>query len=422
MAGVGLKKTAVLAVGAGLVIGNRVALRTGARRRVDGWRRAAGLALRGEASSFVLSAFGLDAFSDIQPLSAANSVTAKTHLARRLAEFLAKEPATHVQIRHTAAEDRAEAIGRPSYTLELAPTAEGPARFLPPERWSDRQITSAGEVSPLLQILCRTDAAGTTDLWVRVNHVGADGVPVQEALSRLEGAWGQAERVLYPTPAEFEPFSSPRPCPGRPDLAQIQTFIDFRPLLKWRSLQNALLPEPMTIAAALLWRLNRDSSLAGKHMGSTVEVAAVDGLGRGVGVVVVRPSTYPDSREGLTRYVRDFNRQVELTRARSSSGCKTLDALAFAPAGVARTVLHEALRRGGTAFGSLGLTIIKDAKVFLAPIGDVAHADGFMAIGSVVLPTRDGGQVGCVTVKGPRNRIADYPALLGRAVGEGRRS
>ena len=60
--------------------------------------------------------------------------------------------------------------------------------------------------------------------------------------------------------------------------------------------------------------------------------------------------------------------------------------------------------------------MLRDAKVFGAPIGDVGHPDGFIAIGSVALPTRDERKVGCVTVKGPASRVCNYPALLEAAV------
>ena len=63
------------------------------------------------------------------------------------------------------------------------------------------------------------------------------------------------------------------------------------------------------------------------------------------------------------QYVRDFNRQLALTRQRSSAGCRSLDALALVPPRLATTVLHHGLR-SDRAFGSMGLTVLRDAKVF----------------------------------------------------------
>ncbi|HEX4794939.1 MAG TPA: hypothetical protein VH370_14155, partial [Humisphaera sp.] len=47
-----------------------------------------------------------------------------------------------------------------------------------------------------------------------------------------------------------------------------------------------------------------------------------------------------------------------------------------------------------------------------APLADIGHADGFLAIGRMDLPTNDGRRVGCVTIKAPSHKIADYPRYL----------
>jgi hypothetical protein len=335
-------------------------------------------------------------------------------VARRLRAFLDGEPVCRARIRCDADAHRVEPTDSPCCTLAFEPPITGPARFALPHRWSGDAVGASldGDSLPLLNILCRVDASGSVDVWVRINHVGADGVPMHEMLSRLEAAWGTADPVVYPTPEEFEPLSGVVDCPGRADLGQVQTFVDFRPLLAWRSRQNSLLPQPMTVAAALLWCLNRSAPFDGLYMGSTVEVGATGALGRGVGVVVARPADYAPDADGLRRYVLDFNRQVEATRRRASGGCKTLDALAFVPPRIATAVLADALRRGRSAFGSLGLTILKDARVFGAPIGTEPHADGFIAIGSMSLPSTDGRLVGCVCAKGPRSAIAVHPGAI----------
>jgi hypothetical protein len=59
---------------------------------------------------------------------------------------------------------------------------------------------------------------------------------------------------------------------------------------------------------------------------------------------------------------------------------------------------------------------VRDAKIFGAPIGDVGHEDGFIAVGSVARPTRAGGRVGSFGVKGPAERIARYPRFLREAI------
>jgi hypothetical protein len=79
-------------------------------------------------------------------------------------------------------------------------------------------------------------------------------------------------------------------------------------------------------------------------------------------------------------------------------------------------LLKYALESDPRAFGTMGLTILKDAKVFGAPLGDAGHAHGFIAIGRMALPTSNGQRVGCVTIKGPRHRIERYPELIREAI------
>jgi hypothetical protein len=411
------KERLTLLAGIILVLWNRILIRLGLRRRVDGWGRGAGLVLRGEAATFVLSAFGLDVWSDVREASSIQDT--QEHLAGRLAQFLAGEPVSYVQIRRGDDQDFAEAAPVPSYTLGFQKWISGPERFIRPDDWTGRIVSIGAQpkIDVLFNIICRIAPDGSADLWVRVNHIGTDGVPVQEMLTRLETSWGLSGEVKYPSPEEFAPFHGPRHCAGREGLGEVQAFLDFTPLLTWRKVQNARLPEPMTISAAFLWRIGRHKAFSGLYLGTTVDLPETDGLGRGVGVVVTRPSDYSDDEDGLGRYVRAFNRELNLTRARQSESMKTLDAAGLIPAKFETVLLRHGLDQG-RAFGSMALTILKDASVFGAPLADAGHVDGFIALGSAALTTRDGRKVGCVTIKGPHQRIADYPRLLSEAVGQ----
>ena len=55
-----VKDRSLLPMGVGMEIAYRALIRLGVRRRKDGWRRGAGLALREETTGFVLSALGAD--------------------------------------------------------------------------------------------------------------------------------------------------------------------------------------------------------------------------------------------------------------------------------------------------------------------------------------------------------------------------
>jgi len=404
-------------MGTGLVRLNRLAVRARLRRRADGWRRAMGLLLRGEATMFVLSALDLDVWSDA-PRTLPSVEATQAHLTHRLNEFFAGDPGVRICVRRGASEDRAEACVGPNYTLGFETHREGPARFVGPDDWrgEDRgHRLRDRSAEPLFNVVCRVGRDGRADVWVRVNHVGTDGVPAQEVLTRLEAAWGFSKGLLYPTPEAFEPHTTPRRCPHRPELAEVQTFIDFAPLLSWRKRENAKLSEPMTVCAAILWCLARHEALAGLHMGTTADVAAIGGMPRGVGLIVLRPADYLDRPDGLSQYVRDFNIELALTRQRASAGWKAVDEIGLLPTRFAKAKLYDAIKTGGPGFGSLVVTMVKDARVFGAPIGDVGWADGIISIGSLALST-ERGSVGCVSVKGPAARVTEYPRILAAAI------
>ena len=113
-----------------------------------------------------------------------------------------------------------------------------------------------------------------------------------------------------------------------------------------------------------------------------------------------------------------FNRQLERTRKRTSDAIKTLNAAAAIPARLERLMLRSALK-SDREFGGLGVTMVRDACVFGAPISDVGHDHGFIAIGSAALPTESGEPVACISVNGVRGIIEDYPAILHNALHNG---
>ena len=62
------------------------------------------------------------------------------------------------------------------------------------------------------------------------------------------------------------------------------------------------------------------------------------------------------------------------------------------------------------------MTIIRDAKVFVAPMTDLGLGHGFIAIGNTNLPTADGRRVAAVTIKGEPDRIRGHAAVLHRVL------
>jgi hypothetical protein len=376
--------------------------------------------LRGEAARFYLSAFHLNVLAENPPARLSRAEIEQRVLAR-LDAFMQTEKEFHLLVRHCRDYDEVVPHSGPTYAVGFEPAPVGLGQFIRPDSWAGPHGTPAvADASPLFEFICRVHPDQLVDVWLRINHVGADGVPAQELMSRLEKAWGVGRPLVLPAKEDWAAFSGPRHSPGRADAAEVQTFIDFSPLLAWRKRENQKLPAPMTVSAAILWQLARHPHFAPLFLGTTVEVPAVGGLGRGVAIVVVRPADYFSRPDGLAQFVAAFNLELARTKQRASAALKTLDAAALLPPRLEESLLRHTLDEGGRGFGSLGLTILKDARIFGSPFADAGHANGFIALGSMTLPAADGKQVGCVVVKGPRGRIGEYGRILHEALGQPR--
>ena len=261
------------------------------------------------------------------------------------------------------------------------------------------------------------------DLWVQVHHNAADGSPIQEMLTRLERRWGVAQDVVYPTPERFVPTMQIAATPGGPRaVSMCNCFLDLSNVLTLRrqlnrSAMSADAPD-VTVAALLLWAMGHQPEFFRMRLACTVDVPADDLHARSVSFAGLRPSDYfgKEPAAGLSRYLAEFNRLVGAGRRRKSPAYVATSHMALLPRRLQRFALLINSARARRTFGTLGVSIIKDAKVFLSPMTDFGFEDGFIAIGSMSLPSADGRQVASISIKGDAAKIGAYPAALARAV------
>ena len=135
---------------------------------------------------------------------------------------------------------------------------------------------------------------------------------------------------------------------------------------------------------------------------------------RCVDFVVIRPADYAD----LPTFSKEFDRQVEACRTRLSQTRAAIRAISLLPPRLAMAALTLNPERTNATFGTVGLTILRDAKVFLAPMSDTGFDDGFVAIGGMSLPTADDRRVGAVSVKGTSGKSEAVLIALRNAVAQ----
>jgi len=275
-----------------------------------------------------------------------------------------------------------------------------------------------------LSCVARPDLAReSVDLWVSAHHVGLDGVPLQDLLDRLERAWGTAETVTFPPAGSGTAFVAPHPChaPGERAVDHVTAFVDLSPVLALRRLLTeryaAVIGGDVTFGTLMAWLLSQEPEFSGVRIASTVDVQASGGYERDVDVVPLRPADYATgigTWGGFVDFAREFNRLIAASRTRASPLRAGMQTAGLLPPWAHATVVRSTPSSLDDTFGSLCVTIVRDARVFVAPMADLGLGHGFIAIGSATLPAGDGTRVTSVSIKGDAGRIAHYPAIIQR--------
>lgn len=297
-----------------------------------------------------------------------------------------------------------------------------PVRRFSPPPFAARRTLGLGHLS----WVARADRDERfVDVWASAHHVGLDGVPLQDMLNRLECAWGTVECVAFPPPAAGTPFVGPHPChvPGEREVDQLVTFVDLAPVLALRRALNARraaeVGGEVTLGTLLAWLLTQEPEFAGVRVASTVDVAAGGGYERDVDVVSLRPADFMTGDPpwgGFVEFAREFNRLIAAARTRTSPVRAGMQTAGLIPAWAHAAVVRSNPASLDDAFGHLCVTIVRDARVFIAPMTDLGLGHGFFAIGNANLPSGNGVRVTAVSVKGDAGRIGGYPAILQRVI------
>lgn len=269
----------------------------------------------------------------------------------------------------------------------------------------------------LLNILCRFDRDhAEADLWIQINHVPVDGVPMQDVLEDLKKRWGTCGDLVFPAPFSVGK-TPPIRCSsgdGNDAIYHAIRFIDFLPFIQVRKELNERYAGEaggdITVVSMLAWGLAHHDCCEDLKFTLPVDLPACAKRERTLGFVVIRPGIYFDEdgpTAGFLAFQREFNRRLRATRARRSESYELLETLALTPPFMYETTMKLMPAALAEITGTVGVTIIDKADLFIAPLSDT-HPDGFIALGNFLTPTEDGGMAGAVSVKGSRDMVIDY--------------
>jgi hypothetical protein len=301
-------------------------------------------------------------------------------------------------------------------SLEAMPA--GPcARFLPPDF---RQHRGFGAGS--FDVVLRPAGDGCMDLWLNIHHTAADGAPMQEMLTRLEAAWGIGAPIYFPADDSGRaPFiQNCQTSPADRPISVLVDFLDFTSLTRSRVALNrklaSRLESPVPLAAMVLWSLAHEPEFADKKFATAVDVPLDKHWPRAVDLVAIRPADYFKRPDGFRAFVHDFINLVKIGQGRRSPTYSAMRALSCVAPRFAAKALAANPDRTRAVFGTAGLSILKDAKVFVAPMADAGWDDGFIALGNLSLPAGDGRTTGVLTIKGSPERIAQCGSAFRHAL------
>jgi hypothetical protein len=272
-----------------------------------------------------------------------------------------------------------------------------------------------------LNILCRlAEDLSEADLWFQFSHIPDDGVPMQEALDDLKREWNTCGAFNFPS------FG----CRGR-EIAELcstdkhrqavyhtNDLVDFRPLLKLRrELNREYANRPcgsITFGALLIWKMAHYRAFDDVKFAVPVDLKATASRERTLGFVFIRPGMYFDGKKqdgGFLNFQKAFNRQLLNTRKRKSASYELLESYALSAPVIYNFTIRCLHRILCDFVGSVGITIIKEADFFIAPLSDV-HTQGFIAISNFLISGEDGSKVCNISIKGPKDKVENYIKVI----------
>lgn len=267
----------------------------------------------------------------------------------------------------------------------------------------------------LLNIICRfTPDYTEVDLWLQYHHVPVDGMPMQELLKQLKNDWGSCGPIYYPAPGSRD--ARPEMFYYGNNLFRARVYVGFESILAIRKRMNELYFNRMggqaTIAGMLIWGLAQHPAFADSKVVFPVDLfedpARVNE--RELSLVFIRPGQYRDAQDpvsGFIEFQKEFNWRVWRTRAGRSESYELLELYSMIHPlfyYIARYIFPKAT---GEILGTVGLTVIRDAEMFISPLSDLQE-NGFMSIGNLAMPTVDGGTAGVVSICGDRKQLKRY--------------
>lgn len=271
----------------------------------------------------------------------------------------------------------------------------------------------------LLNIKCRfIENLSECDMWIQYHHVPVDGLPMQEIMQKLKKEFGEKGTIKYPSLKAL--VSKPETFYFGNKLFRARIFVDFGKFIRFRKYLNETYYNQMngtaTVASLVIWGISQRKFFNNLKYLFPVDLKVYEDFpqDRNLGILAIRPKKFfkpQNPFEGFISYQHEFNRKLFLTRIGKSETHEFFELI---------SMLHPSMNylfnklfpsTIGDAIGTSGITILKDAEMFVSPSTDIQR-HGFIAIGRMDNVTEDGSLIGAVNICGTREQIREYALAI----------
>lgn len=267
----------------------------------------------------------------------------------------------------------------------------------------------------LLNIKCRfIENLSECDIWIQYHHVPVDGLPMQEIMQKLKKEFGEKGTIKYPSSNSL--VSKPEIFYFGNKLFRARIFVDFEKFIRFRRYLNATHYNEMngtaTVASLIIWGISQQKKFMNLKYLFPVDTKTYEDFpqDRNLGILSIRPSKFFKKQnpfESFLKYQNEFNRKLFLTRIGKNETHEFFELISMLHPSVSYIFNKIFPKTIGNAVGSSGVTILRDAEMFVTPSTDI-QKHGFIAIGKMDNLTEDGRLIGAVNICGTKEQVREY--------------
>lgn len=256
------------------------------------------------------------------------------------------------------------------------------------------------------------------DCWVQFNHAVIDGEPAARIIQDIEKTWN-AKPVIFPDDKINQ--STTDDCilyQCRLKLCVASCILDFEQIVSSRRKLQQLFRNnyefPITLSGLILWGLGQTEVFKNTKFLIPIDQPKNSQHEQTVGLIYIRPEKFmniPPTQKQFIDFQKEFNKQIEGTRARTSEQYQVLEVFSLLPHSLYKFSTSFMLKPLQEVVGSSLISVLKTPSFFIAPYA-TTKTGAAISIGNIQNTLKGGNNLGAVTVKAPAVKIKDYENAL----------